>query len=71
MSDISSDAGKLVYLYLKYNKRASVAEMKTSLQVPYTKLYSVLKYLESKNIIKKVSGDVYRLQDKNTKEHTE
>jgi len=50
-TEVESPRGKLVYLYLSTNERATLDELHGELDVPRITLYSVLKTLRGRGLV--------------------
>lgn len=51
LTRIESDCGKLVYLYLETNGGATVAELKSALDISQLRLYPLLRSLDERGFI--------------------
>lgn len=61
LDQINSDKGKLITVYLSKKQEATAEELKEKLSIKLLEIYSVLKKLIDKKIVRKTSNDTYKL----------
>lgn len=62
LDNIESDKGKLVVLYLKIVKSATIDEIKSELNLSYLETYPILRKLESKEIVETIEPKKYQIK---------